>query len=223
MLYRLGASQVANGVKNREFSAEEYIHQILERIEVVEPKINALVTVNSEGAIEQARALDKRIRDGEAAGPLAGVAVSVKDNISTKGIKTTCASKMLDSYVPPYDATVVKRLQDAGAIIIGKANLDEFAMGSTTEFSRNGPTRNPWDISRVPGGSSGGSAASVAAMECAISLGSDTGGSVRCPASFCSVVGLKPTYGLVSRYGLVSYANSLEQVGPAARTVADVA
>ncbi len=222
MLYRLDASQVANGVKNREFSAEEYISQVLERIEAVEPKVNALVTVNR-NAIEQARILDKKIRDGETAGPLAGVAISIKDNISTRGIRTTCASKMLDNYVPPFDATVVKRLQDAGAIIIGKANLDEFAMGSTTEFSRNGPTRNPWDISRVPGGSSGGSAASVAAQECAVSLGSDTGGSVRCPASFCSVVGLKPTYGLVSRYGLVSYANSLEQVGPVGRTVADVA
>lgn len=221
-MHRLTALQVAQGVRSREFSAEEYIHRILERIEKVEPKVNALITVNK-GAIEQARALDKRIRDGEQAGPLAGVAVSIKDNISTKGIRTTCASKMLDGYVPPYDATVVKRLTDAGAIIIGKANLDEFAMGSTTEFSRHGPTRNPWDISRVPGGSSGGTAASVAAMECAISLGSDTGGSVRCPASFCSVVGLKPTYGLVSRYGLVSYANSLEQVGPAARTVSDVA
>ncbi|HVX03164.1 MAG TPA: Asp-tRNA(Asn)/Glu-tRNA(Gln) amidotransferase subunit GatA [Nitrososphaera sp.] len=223
MLFRLGTSQVANGVKNREFSAEEYIHQVLERIEVVEPKVNALVTVNDKGAIEQARALDRRIRVGESVGPLAGVAVSIKDNISTKGIKTTCASKMLDGYVPPFDATVVKRLLDAGAIVIGKANLDEFAMGSTTEFSMNGPTRNPWDIGHVPGGSSGGSAASVAAMECAISLGSDTGGSVRCPASFCSVVGLKPTYGLVSRYGLISYANSLEQVGPVGRSVADVA
>ena len=222
MLYKLDAASVANKVEGREFSAEEYVHQVLERIEKVEPKVNAFITVNKK-AIEQARALDKEIRDGKVAGPLAGVAVAVKDNISTKGIKTTCASKMLDDYIPPYDATVVKRLRDAGAIIVGKVNLDEFAMGSTTEFSRHGPTRNPWDISRVPGGSSGGSAASVAALECAVSLGSDTGGSVRCPASFCSVVGLKPTYGLVSRFGLVSYANSLEQVGPAGRTVADVA
>lgn len=219
-LYSLSAGQVAKGVVGREFSAEEYIHQILERIEKVEPKVNAFVTINK-AALEQARALDRRIRDGERAGPLAGVAVSIKDNICTKGLRTTCASRMLEDYVPPYDATVVSRLQDAGAIVVGKVNLDEFAMGSTTEFSRHGPTRNPWDISRVPGGSSGGTAASVAAMECAISLGSDTGGSVRCPASFCSVVGLKPTYGLVSRYGLVSYANSLEQVGPAGRTVAD--
>lgn len=222
MLYKLDAATVASKIAGREISAEEYIQQVLERIEKVEPKVNAFITVNR-GAIERARELDKKIRDGGSAGPLAGVAVAVKDNISTKGIKTTCASKMLESYVPPYDATVVKRLQDAGAIIVGKVNLDEFAMGSTTEFSRHGPTRNPWDISRVPGGSSGGSAASVAALECAISLGSDTGGSVRCPASFCSVVGLKPTYGLVSRFGLVSYANSLEQVGPVGRTVADVA
>lgn len=222
MLYKLDAASVAKKVAGREFSAEEYVHQVLERIKKVEPKVNAFITVNKR-AIDQARTLDKEIRDGKRAGPLAGVAVAVKDNISTKGIKTTCASKMLDDYVPPYDATVVKRLQDAGAIIVGKVNLDEFAMGSTTEFSRHGPTRNPWDISRVPGGSSGGSAASVAALECAVSLGSDTGGSVRCPASFCSVVGLKPTYGLVSRFGLVSYANSLEQVGPAGRTAADVA
>lgn len=221
-LYSLDSSQVARGIRNREFSAEEYISQLLERIEKVEPKVNALVTINNEEAIEQARIIDKKIRDGEQAGSLAGVAISVKDNISTKGIKTTCASKMLASYIPPYDATVVKRLKEAGAIIIGKANLDEFAMGSTTEFSRHGTTRNPWDIGRVPGGSSGGSAASVAALECALSLGSDTGGSVRCPASFCSVVGVKPTYGLISRYGLVSYANSLEQIGPMGRTVSDV-
>jgi aspartyl-tRNA(Asn)/glutamyl-tRNA(Gln) amidotransferase subunit A len=220
--YTLDTGQVASGIKNREFSAEEYVSQLLERIEKVEPKINALVTVNKE-AIERARMIDKKIRDGEQAGPLAGVAVSVKDNISTKGVKTTCASRMLEGYIPPYDATVIRCLQDADAIIIGKANLDEFAMGSTTEFSRHGATRNPWDISRVPGGSSGGSAASVAALECAASLGSDTGGSVRCPASFCSVVGVKPTYGRISRYGLVSYANSLEQIGPIGRTVSDVA
>jgi aspartyl-tRNA(Asn)/glutamyl-tRNA(Gln) amidotransferase subunit A len=220
-LYTLDAGRVASGIKSREFSAEEYVHQLLERIEKIEPKVNAFVTINKE-ALDQARVLDKKIRDGEQAGPLAGVAIGIKDNICVQGMKTTCASKMLDGYVPPYDATVVRRLKDAGAIIIGKVNLDEFAMGSTTEFSRYGATRNPWDISRVPGGSSGGSAASVAALECTASLGSDTGGSVRCPASFCSVVGLKPTYGLISRYGLVSYANSLEQVGPVGRTVADV-
>jgi len=220
-LYTLDSGQVAAGVKGREFSAEEYIYQLLERIEKVEPKVNAFVSVRKE-ALDEARVIDKKIRDGEQVGALAGVAVSIKDNICTKGIKTTCASKMLETFVPPYDATVVKRLRDVGAIVIGKANLDEFAMGSTTEFSRYGATRNPWDISRVPGGSSGGSAASVAALECTVSLGSDTGGSVRCPASFCSTVGLKPTYGLISRYGLVSYANSIEQIGPIGRTVSDV-
>jgi aspartyl-tRNA(Asn)/glutamyl-tRNA(Gln) amidotransferase subunit A len=198
-LYTLEARQVIEGIKNREFSAEEYISQLFERIEKIEPKVNAFVTLNKEEGLDRALRLDRKIRDGEQSGPLAGVAVSIKDNICTKGMKTTCASKMLESYVPAYDA-----------------------MGSTTEFSRRGPTRNPWDISRVSGGSSGGSAASVAALECAASLGSDTGGSVRCPSSFCSVVGLKPTYGLVSRFGLVSYANSLEQIGPVGRTVSDV-
>ncbi|MCI0419794.1 MAG: Asp-tRNA(Asn)/Glu-tRNA(Gln) amidotransferase subunit GatA, partial [Acidobacteria bacterium] len=221
--WRLGAAGVAAGIRSREFSAEEYIQQLLERIERVEPKVNAFVTIQGKEALEKARLVDRRIKDGEQVGPLAGVAVSIKDNICAKGIRTTCASKMLENYLPPYDATVVRRLNEAGAILIGKANLDEFAMGSTTEFSRDGPTRNPWDIGRVSGGSSGGSAASVAALECAVSLGSDTGGSVRCPASFCSVVGLKPTYGLVSRYGLVSYANSLEQIGSVGRTVADAA
>jgi aspartyl-tRNA(Asn)/glutamyl-tRNA(Gln) amidotransferase subunit A len=220
-LYSLEVVSVSEGIKSREFSVEEYVSQLLERIEKIEPKINAFVSLNKEG-LDRARTLDKKIRDGEQIGPLAGVAMSIKDNICTKGLKTTCASKMLESYVPPYDATVIERLLDADAIIIGKANLDEFAMGSTTEFSRHGLTRNPWDLSRVPGGSSGGSAASVAALECTASLGSDTGGSVRCPASFCSVVGLKPTYGLVSRFGLVSYANSLEQIGPIGRTVSDV-
>ncbi len=221
-LYNLQVGQVVQGIKNREFSVEEYISQIFERIDKVEPKINAFVTLNKEEGLNRARRLDKKIREGEQSGPLAGVAFSIKDNICTKGMKTTCASKMLESYIPAYDATVIKRLMEADAIIIGKANLDEFAMGSTTEFSRQGSTRNPWDISRVPGGSSGGSAASVVARECTASLGSDTGGSIRCPASFCSAVGLKPTYGLVSRFGLVSYANSLEQIGPVCRTVSDV-
>ena len=221
-LYTLTAEQVIRGVKNGDFSVEEYIYQILERIEKIDVKINAFITVDSKKALDEARSIDKKIRDGESIGPLAGVAVGIKDNICTKGLKTTCASKMLEEYVPPYDATVVKRLKDKGAIIIGKLNLDEFAMGSTTEFSKHGPSHNPWNIDYVAGGSSGGSAASVAALECTVSLGSDTGGSIRCPASFCSVAGLKPTYGHVSRFGLISYANSLEQIGPLGKTVSDV-
>jgi aspartyl-tRNA(Asn)/glutamyl-tRNA(Gln) amidotransferase subunit A len=223
-LCNLTAEQIVEGVKNRHFSAEEYISQILERIEKIESQINAFTIVDANGALKKALSIDKKIRDGEdekKIGSLAGVAVGIKDNICTKDLKTTCASKILEDYVSPYDATVVKKLKQSGAIIVGKLNLDEFAMGSTTEFSKYGATHNPWNINYVAGGSSGGSAASVAALECAVSIGSDTGGSVRCPASFCSVVGLKPTYGRVSRFGLISYANSLEQIGPMSRTVAD--
>jgi aspartyl-tRNA(Asn)/glutamyl-tRNA(Gln) amidotransferase subunit A len=222
-LYRLTSEQITLGIKNRDFSAEEYVSQILERIDKIDVKINAFITVDNDGALEKARLIDRKIRNREQnIGPLAGVAVGIKDNICTNGLKTTCASKILEDYIPPYNATTVKRLQESDAIVIGKLNLDEFAMGSTTEFSKNGPTHNPWNIDYVAGGSSGGSAASVAALECAVSLGSDTGGSIRCPASFCSVVGLKPTYGTVSRYGLISYANSLEQIGPIGKAVSDV-
>ncbi|HDN65255.1 MAG TPA: Asp-tRNA(Asn)/Glu-tRNA(Gln) amidotransferase subunit GatA [Methanosarcinales archaeon] len=202
-----------------EASAEAVTFEHLEQIR--KSKFNTFITVAEDQSLERARALDSgELKSG---GKLAGVPIAIKDNMSTTGIRTTCASHILDGYIPPYDATVVERLYAEGAIVIGKANMDEFAMGTSTESSYYGPTKNPHNPDCVPGGSSGGSAATVAAGEVAISLGSDTGGSVRCPASFCGVVGLKPTYGAVSRYGLVSYANSLEQIGPIASTVADVA
>jgi len=221
-LYDLGALEAHRGINQGYFTAEEYVWSIIERIERVEGKVHAFITLNKENALDDAREIDKKIRTKEDAGSLAGVTVGIKDNISTRGLKTTCASKMLENYMPPYDATVVGRLKNHGAIVIGKLNLDEFGMGSTTEYSRYGPTHNPWNLDYVPGGSSGGSGAAVSSRECTVSLGSDTGGSVRCPASFCSVVGLKPTYGSVSRFGLISYANSLEQIGPICRTVEDV-
>ena len=212
---------VSNGIRDGNFTVEEYITSLLNRIEKIDKKINAFITINK-NAINQAKEIDKKIKNGGPIGPLAGVAVGIKDNISTMDLKTTCASKMLSEYIPPFNATVVQKLVDNDAIIIGKLNLDEFAMGSTTEWSYFGITRNPWNTNYVCGGSSGGSAASVSSQMCTFSLGSDTGGSIRCPASFCSVVGLKPTYGMVSRYGLISYSNSLEQIGPIGKNTSDV-
>jgi len=202
-----------------ESSAEDVVAEHLEQIH--KSKFNTFITVAEDQSLQRARLIDSG--ESESNGRLSGVPIAIKDNMSTTGILTTCASHILDGYIPPYDATVVERLYNEGAIVIGKTNMDEFAMGTSTESSYYGPTRNPHNPDCVPGGSSGGSAATVAAGEVAISLGSDTGGSVRCPASFCGVVGLKPTYGAVSRYGLISYANSLEQIGPIASNVEDVA
>jgi len=222
-LFELSAVDAVEKIKSQEITAENYINSIVERILRVEEKINAFITLNLEKAVEKAREIDKKISRGEDVGRLAGVAVAVKDNICTLGIRTTCASRMLENFIPPYDATVIERIKREDAIIIGKTNMDEFAMGSTTETSYFGPTRNPWDLNKVPGGSSGGSAAAIISEETTLTLGSDTGGSVRCPASYCSTIGLKPTYGLVSRYGLIAYANSLEQIGPLAKSTADCA
>ncbi|KLU62595.1 glutamyl-tRNA(Gln) amidotransferase subunit A [Peptococcaceae bacterium CEB3] len=206
---------------NKEVSAVELTRAFMERIRVVEEKVSAYVFVSEDLALKQAARVDERIAGGENLGPLEGIPMGLKDNLCTEGIKTTCASKMLQNFVPPFDATVTERLKKAGAVCLGKLNMDEFAMGSSTENSHLQPTRNPWDLDRVPGGSSGGPAAAVAADETVYSLGSDTGGSIRQPAAFCGVVGLKPTYGAVSRYGLIAYASSLDQIGPISKDVRD--
>ncbi|MHC5767313.1 MAG: Asp-tRNA(Asn)/Glu-tRNA(Gln) amidotransferase subunit GatA [Nostoc sp.] len=207
----------------KERSAVEITQEALERIQALEPKLHSFLCVTADRALEQAGAVDAKIAAGEEIGLLAGIPVGIKDNMCTKGVPTTCASRILENFVPPYESTATQKLADAGAIMVGKTNLDEFAMGSSTENSAYQVTANPWDLSRVPGGSSGGSAAAVSAQECVVALGSDTGGSIRQPASFCGVVGMKPTYGLVSRYGLVAYASSLDQIGPFGNTVEDAA
>ena len=218
----ISATEYMSLIREGGISVEEFVSKTLDRIHLVESKVHAYITIDEQNALNKARSIDKKIRAKEKTGSFLGMPISIKDNICTSGLKTTCASKMLENFIAPYNATVVSRLLQEDAIIVGKVNLDEFAMGSTTEFSYFGPSKNPWNPEYVPGGSSGGSGVSVSALECMLSLGSDTGGSVRSPASFCSVVGLKPTYGLVSRYGLVSYANSIEQIGPVARRVEDI-
>jgi aspartyl-tRNA(Asn)/glutamyl-tRNA(Gln) amidotransferase subunit A len=221
-LTRLTIHEAHRLLKDKKISSIELTQSYLERIKKIDPQVKAFVSVTEELALEQARRADETIAAGKG-GPLTGIPLAIKDVICTKGVRTTCSSRMLENFVPPYDAAVVEKLNTAGAVMVGKANMDEFAMGSSTENSAFFATHNPWDLERVPGGSSGGSTVAVAAGEAAGALGSDTGGSIRQPAGFCSVVGLKPTYGRVSRYGLVAFASSLDQIGPLTRDVTDCA
>jgi len=220
--YDLTIHQAHQLLKKRELSSLELTRAVLERIARVEKRVHAFVTVTEDEALHQAAQADERIKRGELT-PLTGVPVLIKDNMCTKAVVTTCSSRMLENFVPPYDATVVEKLRDAGMVMVGKGNMDEFAMGSSNEHSAFFPTCNPWDLERVPGGSSGGPAVAVATGEAVYAIGSDTGGSIRQPAGFCNVVGLKPTYGRVSRYGLVAFASSLDQIGPLTRDVTDSA
>ena len=219
----LTALELGRKIKAKEITSVEAVQAVLEQIRKTEPAVHAYVSYDEESALKRAEEVQKQIDDGTLTGPLAGVPMAVKDNICTKGYKTTCSSRILENFVPTYAAQAVENLIAAGVVIIGKTNMDEFAMGSTTETSAFGPTKNPWNQEHVPGGSSGGSAAAVAAGECFMALGSDTGGSIRQPASFCGITGMKPTYGTISRYGLIAYGSSLDQIGPMAKDVSDCA
>ena len=222
-LMSLTAVELGKKIKAKEVTVEAAVREALDAVRAKEEQVHSFVTVDEEGALARAKEVQAQIDAGELTGPLAGVPVAIKDNMCTEGLLTTCSSKILYNFIPTYTAEAVKKLEEAGAVIIGKTNMDEFAMGSTTETSAYGETKNPWNTAHVPGGSSGGSCAAVAAEECSFALGSDTGGSIRQPSSFCGVTGIKPTYGTVSRYGLIAYGSSLDQIGPVAKDVTDCA
>lgn len=222
-LLDLTAVELAGQIKSGKTTAVEAMEAVIANIDSKEGELNCYVTFDREAALSAAKEAQKKIEAGELTGPLAGVPIAIKDNMCTEGVLTTCSSKILGNFIPQFSSEAVKRIEEAGAVVIGKTNMDEFAMGSTTETSAYGPTKNPWNIEHVPGGSSGGSAAAVAANECFCALGSDTGGSIRQPASYCGVVGMKPTYGTVSRYGLIAYGSSLDQIGPLCKDVTDCA